>query len=84
MKTSLLRTTTLVALLIASTSASFAGPGLQYWTARRDARRADTPAVTAPAVTKAKGDRMIVKQGKRTSLVTCTGATAQCQAHCGN
>jgi hypothetical protein len=82
MKTSLLRTTTVAALLIASTSASFAGPGLQYWNARRDAQRADKPAVTAPSDTKC--ERMIVQQGKRTSSIACTNDTVQCKAHCAN
>jgi len=82
MKTSLLRTTALVALLLTSASASFAGPGLQYWTARRDAQRADKPALTSPADTKC--ERMIVKQGKRTSSVACTQTTVACKAHCAN
>lgn len=82
MKTSLLRTTTVAALLIVSASASFAGPGIQYWNARRDARLADKPAVTAPAA--AKCATMIVKQGKRTSTVACSNDTAQCKAHCSN
>ncbi len=82
MKTSLLRTSIVTALLLASASASFAGPGLQYWTVRRNAQRADKPAVTAPSDTKC--EQMIVKQGKRTSLVPCTNDTVQCKAHCAN
>lgn len=82
MKTSLLRATVLAALLVSSASASFAGPGLQYWNARRDAQRATKPAVTAPADEKC--ERMLVKQGKRTSSVACTPESVACKAHCAN
>lgn len=75
---------------VASASASFAGPGIQYWNARRAdraaaAERAAAPTVKSPASEKCKS--MIVKQGKRTSTVKCDGAvadTAKCKAACGS
>lgn len=36
---------------------------------------------TGPAVA-VENDTMIEKSGKRTSTVSCDGATAQCKAHC--
>jgi hypothetical protein len=85
MKTLRLAIISLVA--VASASASFAGPGLQYWNARRAdrARAAEKPAAVAPANTKCES--MIVKQGKRTSTVKCDSAvsdTAKCKAACGS
>ncbi len=88
MKTLRLAIISLVA--VASASASFAGPGIQYWNARRAdraaaAERAAAPAVNSPASEKCKS--MIVKQGKRTSTVKCDGAvadTAKCKAACGS
>lgn len=77
---------TLVSLVVAAaTSAAFAGPGLQYWNARRAEREAAKSAPAAKAETP-KCDRMVVKDGKRTKTVECTGATAetaQCKAACG-
>lgn len=72
----------IVLLVATSASASFAGPGLQYWNARREARLA---AKTAPAETPAAScDRMIVKQGKRAVSVECDKASASCKAHYGS
>ncbi len=87
MKTIRLAIISLVA--IAAASASFAGPGLQYWNARRAdraaaAERAAAPTVNSPAPEKCES--MVVKQGKRTSTVKCDGAvtdTAKCKAACG-
>ena len=75
---------TLLSLVAASAaSAAFAGPGLQYWNARRADREAAKPAAKVEA---AKCDHMVVKDGKRTTTVECTGATAdtaKCKAACG-
>ena len=77
---------TLVSLVVAAaTSAAFAGPGLQYWNARRAEREAAKSTPAAKAETP-KCDRMVVKDGKRTTTVECTGATAdtaKCKAACG-
>lgn len=74
---------------VASASASFAGPGIQYWNARRDAQQAKKSAPAAVSVEKsgAACDTMIVKQGKRTTTVKCDSAvmdTAKCKAACGS
>ncbi len=82
MKTLRLAIISLVA--VASISASFAGPGLQYWNARRADRdrAAEKPAVVAPANTKCES--MIVKQGKRTTTVKCDSVSSEaCKAMCG-
>ena len=88
MKTLRLAIISLVA--VASASASFAGPGIQYWNARHAdraaaAERAAAPAVKSPAPEKCES--MIVKQGKRTSTVKCDASvadTAKCKAACGS
>lgn len=75
-----LRIPVIILLVAASASGSFAGPGLQYWNARREARIA---AKAAPAESPAAScDRMLVKQGKRTVFVKCNKVSAQCKAHC--
>ena len=83
-----LRIALLSLVAVASASATFAGPGPQYWAARRDAQSARK---AAPAVVSAEKsgtcETMIVKKGKRTSTVSCSGAiaeTAKCKAHCGS
>jgi hypothetical protein len=76
-----LRIVLLSLVAIASASASFAGPGPQYWVARRDAQQAKKSSAVAAC------DKMIVKQGKRTSTVECKGTvaeTAKCKAMCGS
>ena len=80
-----LRITLLALAAAAATSAALAGPGIEYW----NARRADRDAAKSESAAKpeaAKCDRMVVKHGKRTTTVECTGATAetaQCKAACG-
>ncbi|MDP1581596.1 MAG: hypothetical protein Q8M02_15110 [Candidatus Didemnitutus sp.] len=74
---------------VASASASFAGPGIQYWNARRDAQQAkkSAPAAVSAEKSGAACDTMIVKQGKRTSTVKCDASvadTAKCKAACGS
>ena len=88
MKTLRLAIISLVA--VASASATFAGPGPQYWAARRAEQETKKVAPFVPTTTEKSGsscDTMIVKQGKRTSTVPCTGAiteTAKCKAACGS
>lgn len=80
-----LRLTLLSLAAAAAASAALAGPGIEYWNARRSDRDA-AKSETAAKVDSTKCDRMIVKQGKRTTTVECTGATAetaQCKAACG-
>jgi membrane protein DedA with SNARE-associated domain len=80
-----LRVTLLTLAVAAATSAALAGPGIGYWNARRADREAAKSA-PAPKVETDKCERMVVKQGKRTTTVECTGATAetaQCKAACG-
>lgn len=85
-----IRLTIISLVAVASASASFAGPGLQYWNARRaeraaTAERAAAPSVNVPASEKCES--MIVKQGKRTVTVKCNSAvsdTAKCKAACGS
>lgn len=75
---------------VASAASTFAGPGIQYWNARRAdravaAERAANPAVNTPSPEKCES--MIVKQGKRTTTVKCDGPvtdTAKCKAACGS
>lgn len=84
MKTLRLAIISLVA--VASASASFAGPGIQYWNARRADRAASKTEVSAPSVTPEKCKTMTITQGNVTRTVSCTGAvaeTAQCKAACG-
>ncbi len=76
--------------LVAATSASvtFAGPGIQYWNTRRNAHQANksTPAAVSTDKSGTACKTMIVKQGKRTSTVACTGSvtnTPKCKAACG-
>ena len=82
-----LRITLISLVAVASASASFAGPGIQYWNARRADRAAAKADVTAPAATPEKCESMIVKQGKRTTTVKCDSPvadTAKCKAACGS
>ncbi len=84
MKTIRLSLISLVA--VASASASFAGPGIQYWNARLADRAAAKVEVTAPAAPVEKCKTMTVTDGKITRSVSCTGAvaeTAKCKAACG-
>lgn len=77
---------TLVSLVAAAAaSAALAGPGLDYWNARRANREAAKSETAAKAET-TKCERMVVKEGKRTKTVECTGATTEtskCKAACG-
>ncbi len=80
MKTTLLRTSTLAALFIASTAVSFAAPKSPSRNNHRYVPQTEKAAITAPSET--QGDRMLVRHGKRTSFVRCTNTTAKCKAHC--
>jgi hypothetical protein len=82
-----IRLTLISIVAVASASASFAGPGIQYWNARRADRAAAKVEVTTPAVTSEKCKTMTVTQGNLTRTVPCTGAvaeTAKCKAMCGS
>jgi hypothetical protein len=80
-----LRITLLSLVTIAATSASFAGPGLQYWKSRS---AVPAPVAEKPAV-KAEKDvcgTMPVTHGRFTRNVKCdaeVAKTAACKAHCG-
>jgi hypothetical protein len=80
-----LRITVISFLAAAAASASFAGPGIQYWSARRNPAPAATPATVATAP--GKCETMIVNSGRRQITVECKGAianTPKCKAMCGS
>ncbi|MBC8012095.1 MAG: hypothetical protein H7067_18580 [Burkholderiales bacterium] len=82
-----LRLTALLAITALAASSTFAGPGTQYWNARRADRAASKANATTAAATPEKCESMIVKSGKRTATVSCTGAVAntpKCKAACGS
>lgn len=80
-----LRVTLISLAAAAAASAAFAGPGIEYWNARRADREA-AKSETAAKVETTKCERMVIKEGKRTKTVECTGSTTEtskCKAACG-
>ncbi len=82
-----LRVSTLLFIAAAATSASLAGPGIQYWNTRLNPAKQQAPAVTNTPAPASKCEEMPVTVGKFNKVVECTGPvtdTAACKAHCAH
>lgn len=80
-----LRLTLLAAVVIASASVTFAGPGPQYWQQRRASNGAQKPVAASSEKSRAANDVATGKQSTQTStapLKGATGETAKCKAMC--
>ncbi len=82
-----LRLSTLLVIAVASASAALAGPGIEYWNARRNPVKEQAPVVTNVPAPDTKCEKMPVTIGKFTKTVECSGSvtdTAACKGHCAN
>jgi len=82
-----LRIGILAGIAALAASAAIAGPGFEYWNARRNPVKEQAPVASAAAtITPVKCEAMPETIGKVTKMVECSGAvagTAACKAHCG-
>jgi len=80
-----LRVSTLLFIAAAAASAALAGPGIEYWNARRNPVKEQAPVVANTPAPAATCEKMPVTIGRTTKMVECTGSvtdTAACKAHC--
>jgi hypothetical protein len=75
-----LRLTLLAVFAVASASATFAGPGPQYWQQRRASNVAQKPVAASAEKSPAASDAVSAKQGAQPNGTKAE--TAKCKAMC--